>query len=158
MGNFINKHFKKSKCVKVLLFDEGQKQTAHYVIPIGNTITIKKYGSFTLDRKSYFLDEKRVITYVFNRRNVEPINPFNMEDRAMFNPDEFTTAIDSHVADEILNHSKKMDIGIMNVITIMLMLIGFGLLYYTFTTEIKKVQPIVIPTEEVFNYDAITLR
>jgi hypothetical protein len=152
MGNWINKHIHKKKAVKILLFDGAQKQTVHYVVPKDDTFTIKDKGSFKLDSKNYFLDEKRFITYTFSTKTVEPVNPFDIKDRVPFSPLEFTTAIDSKVASEILNYSKKSmgDIGLM--ILGFLMIVGFATLYYVLNEQLaeinNKLQPQIVEVIE----------
>lgn len=145
MGNWVNKHFRKSKTVCVYLFKEGQKVSIHYVIPKGDTVKIEN-KVFTLDRTTWQLNSKGFITYVFNHTNVEPINPYDVKNRAEFDPDGLHTAIESKVAQEILMYSKgKFDMGTAVILLGVVMLVGFGLLWYTLTSEIKDLEQIINP-------------
>ena len=150
MSNWVNKHFHKTKSIKVLLFDEGQKQTAHYVIPSGNIVNIKRRGSYVLDKQNFFIDEKKFITYVFGQQSKQPTNPLREKDQGDYSPQELQVALESHVANEILNYSKKgMDINIVTLLLFVVMIVGFFLVYYTLSGQITDLKETLTPITEV---------
>src|SRR5690554_6589181 len=126
MMNFINKHFRKRECVKIIYFSEGKKHTIYYLIPKGNTITIGD-KSFILNSKDFFVDNKNFITYVFSYNRLEPIDPNNFEKIAkegqeIFDPAVFDSALNGKIATEILDGAKnKADINIFLMIALFIM-------------------------------------
>jgi len=142
MGNFINKHFRKSTCVKVILFDEGQKQTTHYVIPKKDGVVING-KRFLLNHEDHFLDAKRIVTFIYAHQNIEPLSPFNptnIKNKADYDPKMLNAAIDSEVARQIIQASqKKIDTGMLLIVLAVFMMMGFGFLYYTFNEQLTQI-------------------
>lgn len=148
MGNWINKHLKKSKCVKVILVDEGRKQSEHYLIPKNSLVKIDTM-QFQIDNENYMIDHKRYITYIFNTRNIESVNlavdPITyMKNTEPYNPISLNTVIDNEVATQILKHSKTgIDNSMMIILMIALMMVGFFVLYYTLGNQIAELREII---------------
>ena len=148
MGNWYNKHFKRSKCVKVILIEEGRKQSEHYVIPKNTLVKIDNM-QFQIDNQNYMIDNKKFITFIYNTRNIESINvainPLQyMKNTDPYNPVSLNTVIDAKVGEEILKHSKGgMDNMMMFFLMIGLMLAGFFVLYYTLGNEINALKEIL---------------
>lgn len=148
MGNWINKTFRKSKCVKLILFREGQKQTTHYVVPRDSLVKIENM-QFQIDAKNYYIDEKRFITYTYNARNIPSLQValdpmLYSKDTKPFNPVSLDTLIDNEVARQIIKHAKKgMDDALIPILTIMLMFVGFFVLYYLLGNQITELKELI---------------
>jgi len=153
MTNFINKHFRKHKCVKILYFVEGRKQEVHYVIPTGSGVRIKNHvTAFVLNDKEFFLDEKGFITYVLTYGRVEPVDPTNAENLGGLTPADLDVAIDSKVASEILQATKSStDIQVVLFVFIGVMVLGMLALWYTTNARFDDLTETLRPITEVLN-------
>jgi hypothetical protein len=151
--NFINKHFRKSKCIKVIYFAEGKKQITYYVIPDGKNITLKDHEkTFELNDKEFFIDPKGFITYVFSYNRVETVDPNNAETLGTTTPFDLETAIESKVASEILQATRnKADINIILLIVMAIIVIGFIALWYTTDQRFNELTDSLKPLLEVLN-------
>lgn len=139
MKEFINKKFKKSKCVKVIYFTEDKKQHTHYLIPKGQEITIKD-KSFLINKDDFFLDPKGFITYVFTYIRLEPINPHDVKNYGETTPTDLSIALNSRVASEILSATKnKADINTLLIAMMFLIIIGFGVLWYLLSGDMQTI-------------------
>ena len=147
--NFINKHFRKSKCIKVIYFGEGRKHSIKYLIPKDNTVSFDGQ-SFIINKKDFFVDNKNFITYIFGYNRVEPIDPNNAETLGDITPADLDVALNSRIASEILNASKsKTDINIILVIVIIVMIAGFVGVWYMLSEQINALQESLKPLLEV---------
>jgi hypothetical protein len=151
--NWINKHLRKSKCVKIIYFAEGKKQNTYYLIPTGKNVTIKgEKKTFELSDKEFFVDPKGFITYVFSYNRVETIDPNNADTLGTTTPFDLNTAIESQVASEILSASRnKADINIILLIVMGIMVIGFIALWYTTDQRFNELIDSLKPLLEVIN-------
>jgi len=149
MSNFINKHFRKSKCIKVIYFGEGKRNDIHYIIPKGSTITINE-KSFVLNNNDFFIDRKNFVTFIFSHQRVEPINPNDVENLGEYDPALFDIALNSRIASEILDASKnKADINIFLMVGLFIMIVGFAVVWYTLSEQISALQESLKPLLEV---------
>jgi len=153
MSNFINKHFKKGRCVKVIYFGEGKKQEVHYLIPRANTVRIKSLEkAFVINDKDFFIDTKGFITYVFSYDRVEPVNPNNAKRLGTIDPADLNTAIDSRVASEILSATRqRADINVILFILIGVLVLGFLAIWYTTNERFDDLFEKLKPLLEVLN-------
>lgn len=149
--NWINKTFRKSKCVKVIYFGEGKKHTINYVIPHDSVVKIGG-KAFMLNQDDFFIDDKNFITYVFSFNRVEPIDPNNAKTLGTITPADLGVALDSDVASQILSATKnKADINILLIVMLFLMVVGFGAVWYMLSEQIKGLYEILEPLRSVIN-------
>lgn len=154
MTNFINKHFRKNQCVKVIYFGEGKRHSINYLIPKGNTVSLGD-KSFILNNKEFSIDSKNFITYVFSYNRLEPIDPnafekISKDGKEIFDPAVFDSALNSRIASEILDASKnKTDINIFLMIAMFIMIVGFAFLWYTFNEQFNALNEALKPLLEV---------
>ena len=148
--NWFNKHFRKSKCIKVIYFGEGKKHYINYIIPNNSTVTM--YGkTFMLNKEDFFIDDKNFVTYVFSFNRVEPVDPNNAETLGTITPEMLNVALDSNVASQILSATKnKADINMLLMVMIGVMILGFGALWYTLNEQIAGLYEILEPFRDVF--------
>jgi len=147
--NFINKHFRKSQCVKIIYFGEGRKHSIRYLIPKSDTISFDG-KSFILNKKDFFIDNKNFITYIFSYNRIEPVDPNDAETLGKITPADLDVALNSRIASEILNASKnKTDINIILVIVIIVMIAGFVGVWYMLSEQINALQESLKPLLEV---------
>ena len=149
--NWINKTFRKSKCIKVIYFGEGKKHNIHYVIPHDSVVKIGG-KAFMLNQDDFFIDDKNFITYVFSFNRVEPIDPNNADTLGTITPADLGVALDSDVASQILSATKnKADINILLVVIMFLMVVGFIGVWYMLSEQIKGLYEILEPFRDVIN-------
>jgi len=149
MQNWINKHFRKSKCVKVVYFGEGKKNSTYYLIPKDSTVHFEG-KAFMINQDDFFLDNKNFITYVFSYNRVEPIDPNNAKTLGTITPANLSIALDSNVASQILSAtSNKPDINIFLFAIMFLMIIGFGAVWYLLSEQLKSIYDILEPLRDV---------
>lgn len=147
--NWINKHFRKSKCVKIIYFGEGKKHSINYVIPKDSIVKIGG-KAFMLNQNDFFIDNKNFITYVFSYNRVEPVDPNNAERLGDITPADLGVALDSDVASQILSATKnKADINMLLIAMMFLMIVGFGAVWYMLSEQIKGLYEILEPFRDV---------
>lgn len=130
MGNWINKHFKKGKCVVAMVFDTDRRTKIRYLIPKNKSITIGS-NSWILNEDDMFL-YKGIPAYVLTTKNAEPIkiNPLNQNENFM-TPQDYNTAISSRVAEQIFLATKRQfDANIITLLVSGLCLVGLVLIAY----------------------------
>lgn len=130
MNNFINKHFRKGKCVVAMVFDTDRRARVRYVIPKNKSITIAA-KSWILNEDDMFL-YKGTPAYVLTTKNAEPIkiNPLNQKENFM-TPQDYNTAISSKVAEQIFLSTKKgFDGNLISMLLNGLIIIGLIVIVY----------------------------
>jgi len=130
MGNWINKHFRKGKCVVAMVFNTDRRTKIRYVIPKNKSITIGS-NSWILNEDDMFL-YKGIPAYVLTTKNAEPIkiNPLNQNENFM-TPQDYNTAISSRVAEQIFLATKRQfDANIITLLVSGLCLVGLVLIAY----------------------------
>ncbi|MGD9580342.1 MAG: hypothetical protein AB7V50_03145 [Vampirovibrionia bacterium] len=150
MGNWINKTFRKGKCVVAMVFNTDRRAKIKYLIPKNNSITIKG-NSWVLNEDDMFL-YKGIPAYVLTTKNAEPIkiNPLNQKENFM-SPQDYNTAISSRVAEQIFLSTKKgIDSGMISILVSGVLLVGliviayFGNEYITqINTKIDEIRQIL---------------
>lgn len=149
MSNWFNKTFRKNVCVKVIYFGEGRKHKISYLIPKDSTVKIDG-KAFMINKKDFFVDSKNFITYVFSFNRVEPIDPNRAKTLGTTTPADLGIALDSNVAEQILTASKGHgEFNLFMILLLVVMVLGFGLLYYLFTSELEKIYEILEPFKDV---------
>lgn len=135
MGNYFNKTFKRSQCVKAIIFDHDKRIKAHYVIPKDSQI---KIGGklYEINQDDFYLS-KGIPTYVYNVERVDPINLFNVE-KSVLTASYYDTAISTNVAKQIFAASQEgvqpqNIILILTGVTMLVMLLGFYIMYNELT-------------------------
>jgi hypothetical protein len=130
MGNWINKHLQKKKCVVAMVFNTDRRTKIHYVIPKNKSITIGA-NSWVLNENDMFL-YRGIPAYVLTTKNAEPIkiNPLNQDENFM-TPQQYNTAISSKVAEQIFLASKKsFDANFITMLMSGLLLVGLIIIAY----------------------------
>ena len=114
MGNWINKHLFKNKCVQAVIHHTDRRMTQHFVIPKTGMITIKDQ-SYAIDNDTFYMNHG-YRTYVYAENNINSINLFR--DPSIIPPDELNTAISARVATEIFL-ANKANIDKMTIVMIL---------------------------------------
>ena len=113
MGNWINKHFNKGRCIQAIIHHTDRRITQHFVIPKTGLVQIKEQA-YKVDNDSFYM-LKGFRTYVYAENNIDPMNLYKTPSAT--SPDELNTAISARVATEIFLANKanidKLTIAIM---------------------------------------------
>lgn len=142
MGNFYNKYFRKHECIRFILINENHKLMNYYLIPEAETITINNQA-YRLDKDNFYIDKKGFITYIGSTKTTAVVNIHNVL-ASTISPEMLAVGINSKVASEILNAVKpKVDIALITIIMLFVMVVGFGFLWYTITTELKTLYDLI---------------
>ncbi|MGD9679297.1 MAG: hypothetical protein AB7V16_13225 [Vulcanibacillus sp.] len=142
MSDFINKHFRKGKCVKVIYYNEAdRRQRERYVIPVDNIVTVDS-KTYVLSDEFVYYDKKRFPTYTLNSNSAFPVfKPLEPMQEAMKDANgkelsarRFNIAINTNAARQIYqNFEKSMDkmtyVLILQGIVILGLVIGFYFIY-----------------------------
>lgn len=149
MIDFINKHFRKSKTIKIIYFGEGKKHVVRYLIPKDNVISFSG-KAFLLNQNDFFVDNKNFITYVFSYNRVEPIDPNDALTLGNNTPANLAVALESDVATQILSATKnKTDINLILFLIIGITVLGLLAVWYTLSNQIKDLTELLQPLSEL---------
>jgi len=149
MNNFINKTFYKHQSVKCLVVSEDHKISTYYVRPKANTITINT-KTFQLDKDNFSIDKKGFITYIFSTKSIASINIHDVKS-SLITPETYNVGINSSVASEILNAVKpKFDTGMLMIIMLIVMIAGFGILWYMLSEQLNELKEAIDQIRRVF--------
>ncbi len=156
MNSWIAKTFFKSSCVKALVYCEDKRVRTFYVVPDENrnTITISSIGktfSIISDGKtrSQYIDIKGYPTYLFNYDRLEAIDPLDAKNLGTRTPAEVSKALNAKVIHEVFSSTNQgLQGNMMSILLIGVMVLGFGLLYYMFTSEIASLKELLTNTTQ----------
>lgn len=141
--SFINRYFRKSKAVKILIHFPDHRVRTYYTIPKGDQITVSN-GVFKLDLDNVFYDEKRFPTYLYSFKDVRPINALTGDSKKDIDPTELFIQSENKLVNEFI---KGMGGGLdINMIMLVLMIVllgvsGFGL--FTLYNEVGEIKEIL---------------
>lgn len=158
MNSWINKTFFRSTCVKAVVYCEDKRVRTYYVVPDPNqnTITIpslKKTFSIVDTNannkvsKYHYFDPKGYPTYLYNYDRLEPIDPLDAKNLGTRTPAEVSKALNAKIIQEVFSSTNTSIQGnMMMLILVGVMVIGFGLLYYMFTSNIDELRKLITDT------------
>ena len=143
MSNWLNKHFFKSKAVKVNIYFPDHRVKTYYVIPKDENIIIKD-KEFKINKDNIYYDEKRFPTYHFRFNDAVAVNILNTNDKPILDPVELYTQSESSLARQFIRGmggGLDMNMIILIVLGVMVILMGFGL--YTIYNEVKDLNEVI---------------
>lgn len=147
--NFINKHFRKGKCVLAIFLSEDRRVRFKYVIPKGNNVTIGSY-SYIINEDDLFL-HKGMPAFILTTKNAEPIkvNPLNKK-TSYLSAEEYNTAISNQVAKQIFLANKGgFDGNILTLILLGVLLMGLIVIGYLGSQYITEINERIINLENL---------
>lgn len=153
MKQWAIKKFKKNKVIRAIVHYPNKRSKAFWLIPKGEIVTIEG-GSYRCNtEKDYFtlMDGIPTFTYQFNK-----VEPIRVDDQtpSIMNAQEYNTAINNKVVQDIFNASdKKLDMMMILVVGIVamavIMIIGFYFLNDKVQGLYSYIETILNPTEVV---------
>ena len=146
MSNWVNKNFRKSRAVKVLIHYPDHRVMTHYVIPKGDYITVGK-ATFVIDKTKVYNDEKRFPVLIYKYDDIEPQTPFDVLDinrKPVKTPSELYTQSENNLAQEFIRGMRggfDFNMIILIVLGVIVFAMAFG--FYTLYNEIKDVKEVI---------------
>jgi len=143
MGNWFNKHFQKSKTVKVLLYFPDHRVKTFYVIPKDENVIIKD-KEFKINKNSVYYDEKRFPSYHYRYNDAVSVNVLDTSEKPVLDPTELYIQSETKLAGQFIKGTGgglDMNMIILAVLGVMVVLMGFGL--FTIYNEVKDLNEVI---------------
>lgn len=106
MSNFVNKYFKRSKSLKVVLVGIDRKIKEYYVIPVNNTVLINHNNV----KGRYLFDPDKVFVGAAGSDKFKPIIVVVEGNAEALNPYDLNTVYDSSLFEVALSNNLVKDI------------------------------------------------
>lgn len=140
--------FKKNKVSKIILIQEDRRVISFYDIPKNGVVKYKD-KSYLLNPKRMYIGDKNIPNYVVNYLSADMLDLLSQKDDVIHTPEAFQVAIDSNVTREVFNAMTKPSLPTW-AITALIMVVGLGLLYVTFDTQINELKVLINQLIEAF--------
>ncbi|MDY0292680.1 MAG: hypothetical protein RBR02_10145 [Desulfuromonadaceae bacterium] len=139
MSNFVNKHFKKKKSIKLLIHYPDHTSKEFWVIPKNNAVTVDK-KTFIIDSENIFYMKNRRC-YMYKYDTVAPINPLNFTAKLNMTSEGLYQYAETRVFDSLMKATGSMDKLFMISIGLSIMsLLGLIFMFTTLSDSLKEIR------------------